>query len=274
MKRSTFHCNVIRLSVAETGDGKPFVFQHGLCGTASQPAEVFPAGIGWRCVTLECRGHGLSESGNPEEYSIARFSDDLASFINSLNEGPALVGGISMGAAIALRVAITHPELINGLVVARPAWVERSAPENLTPNRLVADLLSTYEPAEALSRFLASPTTAILEREAPDNLASLIKFFDGTRASENQALLSAIANDGPGLSRNSIAGLECRTLVIGHARDAIHPLEMARDIANLIPRAQFVEITPKADSPENYRKDFQGALRRFMTEIERCRGTP
>jgi len=141
MIRSTFQRGDIRLSVAKTGEGKTFVFQHGLCGTASQPAEVFPNDIGWGCVTLECRGHGLSESGDPEKFSIVKFADDLGAFIDSLNVGAVLVGGISMGAAIAMRVAVTHPELVSGLVIARPAWIDQSAPENLGPNRKVARLL-------------------------------------------------------------------------------------------------------------------------------------
>ncbi len=268
MIRSTFLRDDLRLSVAKTGEGKTFVFQHGLCGSASQPAEVFPHDIGWSCVTLECRGHGLSESGDRDKFSVAQFADDVSAYIDSLNVGPVLVGGISMGAAIAMRVAVTHPELVSGLVIVRPAWINRSAPENLSPNREVAQLLAAHKPAEALLRFQASPTAARLKRDAPDNLASLIGFFSGTRVTETQALLAAIASDGPRLSRGEIAGLECPSLVIGHARDAIHPLTMAQDIANLIPHAQFVEITPKADSREIYRAELQDALRLFMTEYE------
>jgi pimeloyl-ACP methyl ester carboxylesterase len=268
MKASTFQRGDTRLAVARTGKGKTFVFQHGLCGTASQPAEVFPNDIGWSCVTLECRGHGLSQSGNREQYSFSQFADDVSAYIESMNVGPVLVGGISMGAATAMRVAVTHPELVSGLVVARPAWIDRSAPDNLSPIREVARLLAAYEPAEALSRFKASPTAARLKRDAPDNLASLIRFFSAPRMADTQALLLAIASDGPGISRDEIARLRGRTLVIGHARDAVHPIAMAQEIADLIPNAQFVEITPKADSPENYRAEFRDALRRFMTEIE------
>jgi hypothetical protein len=53
----------IKLSVSETGEGRAMLFQHGLCSDATQPVEVFPIQSGWRCVTLECRGHGRSENG-------------------------------------------------------------------------------------------------------------------------------------------------------------------------------------------------------------------
>jgi pimeloyl-ACP methyl ester carboxylesterase len=227
--------------------------------------------MGWRCITLECRGHGQSESGDHGRFSIRQFADDLVAFIENLQDGPLLVGGISMGAAIAMRVAAIRPDLVSGLVLARPAWIDQATPENLEPNREVARLLAAHAPAKALQHFTASPTAEFLKREAPDNLSSLIGFFDTARAAETQALLAAIASDGPGLGRDDIAGLDCPTLVIGHARDVIHPLDMAVRLAGLIPKARFVRITAKADDPQHYRRDFHNALASFMKEIGECR---
>ncbi len=268
MLRGIFSIKNIKLSTASSGRGRSFLFQHGLCGSASQPLEVFPQDIGWRCLTLECRGHGMSEIGPHSKLSIRRFTDDLAAFISELNIGPVLVGGISMGAAITLRLAVKYPELVSGLVVARPAWIDQSAPENLAPNREVARYLATYEPAEALLQFERSVLAAELASDAPDNLASLLGFFKRTPAAETQVLQAAIANDGPGVNRAEIAGLDCPTLVIGTERDVTHPIAMAREIADLIPNARFVEITSKADNVEQYRAEFQNALRHFTMEID------
>ena len=65
-----------RLNLVESGDGAPFVFQHGLCGDAAQAGEVFPTDMPLRRMTLECRGHGLSEPGDASLFSIATFADD------------------------------------------------------------------------------------------------------------------------------------------------------------------------------------------------------
>ena len=43
------------------------------------------------------------------------------------------VGGISMGAAIALRIAALRPDLVSALVLARPAWLDANGPENIQP---------------------------------------------------------------------------------------------------------------------------------------------
>jgi pimeloyl-ACP methyl ester carboxylesterase len=267
MEREVVRLGSVSLSLARTGTGRPFVFQHGLCGSADQPAEVFPPGIGYQCLTLDCRGHGQSDAGDVADWSIATFADDVAAVIAGLGVGPVVVGGISMGAAIAMRLAVRAPELVDALVIARPAWIDRAAPETLSANREIARLLAAFPPQEALARFDRSSTAIRLSREAPDNLASLRGFFSRMPVSATAAMLGAIGSDGPGISRHDIARIEKPTLVIGHRRDAIHPLEMARDIAEMVAGARFVEIPPKADDADAYRAGFRQALSQFLGDL-------
>ncbi len=42
-----------------------------------------------------------------------------------------MVGGISLGAAVAVNVALRHPGRVLGLVLVRPAWIDRPLPENV-----------------------------------------------------------------------------------------------------------------------------------------------
>lgn len=268
MLRETFQIGDTRLSIAKSGQGHSFIFQHGLCGDANQTLAAFPKDLDRQLLTMECRGHGESECGDFGLLSIQQFTDDLAAFIASLNVGPVVVGGISMGAALALRLAIIHPELVRGLVLARPAWISAAAPENLAPNREVAQLLKEYEPAEAKMRFEKLKTGVQLKRAAPDNLTSLLGFFDRVPQSETQALLASIAGDGLGVSIDEIKNLKIRSLVIGTAQDVIHPLEMAHELADLIPNSRFAEITSKTSNPIQYQAEFQSALRQFFEEME------
>jgi pimeloyl-ACP methyl ester carboxylesterase len=257
----------IRFSVSETGEGLPMLFQHGLCGDALQPAEVFPTESGWRCLTLECRGHGQSEAGSPEEFSLATFAEDLVSLIEAQNLAPVVVGGISMGAALALRLAVIRPGLVRALVLARPAWTTEAAPLNMQPNALVGDLLRRYPPEEARAQFEASEVARSLEENAPDNLASLRSFFSRQPLSVTRELLCRISADGPGIGRSEIEAIQVPTLVIGMARDFIHPLAKAQELATMIPGATLVEITPKAVNRDLYRRDFTAALLAFLKEL-------
>jgi pimeloyl-ACP methyl ester carboxylesterase len=254
----------IRLALHETGNGRPMVFQHGLCGDVGQPAGVFPPDAGYRCITLECRGHGASDSGPASRLSIARFAEDIAGIITTRDLGPVVIGGISMGAAIALRLAVIRPDLIRGLVLARPAWITAAAPANMAPNALVGELLRYHPADKARTLFEATSTAAELARVAPDNLASLRGFFSRQPTATTAELLRRISADGPGVADADLARIAVPTLIIGTAQDFVHPIDHARTLARLIPEARLAEITPKGADPAAYQTDFRLALATFL----------
>lgn len=256
-----------RLNVDAAGDGPVVVFQHGLCGDAGQTREAFPSHSGYRRVTVEARGHGSSEPGDLRKLSIATFAEDLADFIEREIDAPVVVGGISMGAAISLRLAVTRPDLVKALVIARPAWITADAPANMAPNAEVGRLLTTLEPEAARATFLAGQTGQRLAAEAPDNLTSLAGFFSREPIKVTAALLCAISNDGPEVTQAEVSSLSVPTLVIGHQQDVIHPLTHACTIAALIPGAHLVEITPKVADRSQYVSDFHAAMRNFLKDL-------
>ena len=68
----------------------------------------------------------------------------------------AVVGGISLGAVIALRLAVHYPERVSELIIARPAWISEAAPENLKIYLDVAELLAQYGSEQGLERLQAT----------------------------------------------------------------------------------------------------------------------
>lgn len=256
------------LALADRGHGPPVLFQHGLCGDARQPADVFPLDA-FRCLTVECRGHGGSPPGDPAQFGLATFADDAAGVLDGLGLGPIPVGGISMGAAIAMRLAVIRPDLVSALILARPAWGTDPAPSNMQPNALVGRLLAEHPPEAARAMFEASDTAAELAAAAPDNLASLRGFFTRDPVAITAELLTRLSADGVGVTPAQLAALRLPTLVIGHARDAVHPLALAEQLAGLIPGARVETIPAKADDPAGYRAGFRQTLLAFLTEQRR-----
>jgi pimeloyl-ACP methyl ester carboxylesterase len=241
--------------------------QHGLCGSAQQTAEAFPEDDTLRLLTLECRGHGTSPSSSPRDLSIECFADDVIALIESQKVAPVILGGISMGAAIAVRIAVRRPELVRALILARPAWVTAAAPANMQPNAEVGELLTSAMPDRARAIFEQSATAQRLATEAPDNLASLLGFFAREPQVVTAELLKRISADGPGVTEAEVRTLDVPALVIGHEADAIHPMAHARDLAKLLARSELVEITPKSVSRGAYVKDMHAAMATFIAKI-------
>jgi len=243
------------------GDGLPVVFQHGLCGDIGQVAEAFPDKPYFRLIGLECRGHGASQAG--QDVSIAMFADDVIALIEEIG-APVVLGGISMGAAISSRIAVKRPDLLRGLVLARPAWVAQAAPDNMQPNAEVGALLAKLPPDEARAAFEAGETHAMLAREAPDNLKSLMGFFEREPVDVTAQLLTRISADGPGISEDELGALDVPTMVLATERDFIHPMAHAERLARLIDGARLIEITPKGVDKSAYISRFHAALSAFL----------
>jgi pimeloyl-ACP methyl ester carboxylesterase len=254
-------------SLAEHGggsDGPPLVFQHGLCGDAGQVAEAMAGIAPQRWQALECRGHGASDLG--DDLSIASFAGDVTALVERIGE-PVVLGGISMGAAIASRIAVTRPDLVRALILVRPAWVTAAAPVNMAPNAETGSVLAQMPPVAAKSAFAASATAHHLAQVAPDNLASLMGFFARKPQAQTARLLRVISADGPGITEADLRRLSIPTLICGTPEDAVHPLAHAHALAALIPRARLLELPAKGRDKPAHLAALAAAIRQFLKEI-------
>ena len=254
----------LRLAVHGGGKaGPPLVFQHGLCGDARQVAEAMAGLDGQQWLGLECPGHGASPMAAP---SIASFADAVAALAETL-KAPVVLGGISMGAAIASRLAVLRPDLVRALVLVRPAWVTGAAPANMAPNAEVGALLARHSAEEARALFLRSPTAQRLAVDAPDNLASLMGFFDRKPTADTARLLTNISADGPGISPADLRALRLPVLICGTTEDFVHPMTHVQALAGLIPDAQVVTLPPKGRDKPAHLATFARAATQFLKEI-------
>jgi pimeloyl-ACP methyl ester carboxylesterase len=249
-----------KLSGVDTGEGRAVIFQHGLGGDEAQVSAHFPE-TGFRRLTLDCRAQGRSEASDPSQFSIQTFADDVLAFADSRSVQRFSVGGISMGAAIALNIAVNHPNRVTALILARPAWAWEKGPENMQPLAEVA----AYLVGGGKEAFEKSDLGQRLAIEAPDNLASMLGFFDRPDLATTARLLSAIAADGPGVSREQAAAIKVPTLVIGNGLDLVHPMPLAQMLARQIPGAQYVEIAPKSLDKAVHAQEFKEAVRKFLS---------
>lgn len=266
-----FERDGMRFHYRDEGRGRPFVFQHGLGGDISQPFSFFdPVGpdAPFRLISMDCRAHGETRPLGPEDrISIARFADDVVALMDWLGVARAVLGGISMGAAVALNLVLRYPNRVSALILSRPAWLDAPTPPNLEPLMEAGRLIRQHGAAEGLRRFKASPRFEAILRESPDVAASLLGQFEHPRAEECVARLERIPRDAPCKDRSAWRSIQAPTLVMANRQDPVHPISYGEELARLIPGAIFHEITPKSVSTERHADDVRRSVTEFLQRL-------
>lgn len=251
----------------DTGQGIPFVFQHGLGGDANQTFGLFAPPPGYRLITLECRAHGQTRPlGDPDAISLAVFVDDLCALLDHLVLPQVIVGGISMGAAVALMLTLRFPERVRGLVLSRPAWLDQPMPPNAAVFPAIARLIRQHGAARGLERFTQSADYLAIAGSAPDAAQSLCGQFTHPRAEETVVKLERIPRDTPSHDRREWTTITVPSLVLANRQDPIHPFAYGEVIASLIPQAQFRELTSKSADPVRHAHETQAFIQSFLLQ--------
>jgi pimeloyl-ACP methyl ester carboxylesterase len=109
------------LAVDDGGrDGVPVVFVHSLAGNSAHWSEQLQHLRPRRAVALDLRGHGQSESPKNGDYSISGMGRDIEAVVDSLRLKRFVLVGHSLGGAVALVYAGSHPGRIAGLLLVDP----------------------------------------------------------------------------------------------------------------------------------------------------------
>jgi pimeloyl-ACP methyl ester carboxylesterase len=260
-----FEHDGIRFHFRESGRGIPFLFQHGLGADVNQTFELFEPPAGFRLLTMECRGHGETRPLGPEEkISIEQFTEDVRAFLDDQQIARAVIGGISMGAAIALRFALEYPRRTLGLVLSRAAWLDEQRTDNLRVFATLAEFIRKYGAVEGARRYEETAAYREVLKVSPDGAASLLSQFAHPRAEETVAKLERIPAYAPKHTRETWRSIRVPTLVLANQQDPVHPFEFGAALAETIPGAQLVELTPKSVSLGRHNADVQRALSEFL----------
>jgi pimeloyl-ACP methyl ester carboxylesterase len=254
------HLSYISRRAPGNGARNSIVFQHGIGGDVLQPSRfLMPERLGIPAGALnifhaDFRGHGQSELGPVGNLSVATLGCDLAVFLDHLQLDDAIVGGISMGAAAALRLAVQHPARCRALILSRPAWAagQMNARARLAL-ALVADLLAADDWRSSAFRALEqSGTLQSLEAVCPDAAKSLrgqVKCVLSSPEIRDSAIARlrhlpssrGLEDDGA-----SLAVVRCPTLILATEGDPTHPFECARFLAEHLPNCRLERIGLKS----------------------------
>ena len=249
-------------------------------GSAANPALVFVNSLGtdlriWDDVIpyfagrflmmrYDKRGHGLSDSpAGP--YSIAGHTDDLALLLDHLGLGTAIVVGISVGGMISIDFAARYPERVEclilndtGAVLGAPAyWEERiAALEAHGLSGLSETILARwFAPSFAEQRPASYQGYCNMLTRSP-----LRGYIDTCKAIRDADL------------QHEARRINVPTLVMCGARDQATAPESVRELANMIPGAEFQTIPdaghlPCIEQPERMAREIGRFLARVQSEM-------
>jgi pimeloyl-ACP methyl ester carboxylesterase len=245
------------------GEGSCLLVLHGPGGDRAQ-ASALVGFTNWRLLSIDLRAHGDTEPvGRPDAFSFSVFAADVVALLDRLNIADVVVVGVSMGAGVAIRLAVDHPHRVRGVACMRPAWMDSPLPTNLAPFIQIADLLRRVGPEAGLAAFRLSATYRRIEAVSAAAAASLSSQFLQRQAVERAIRLEKMPASVPFEDRQSLSLVRVPSLVVGCKRDPLHPLAIAREWATRL-GVRPVMVTPKADDPTAHVAEVQAAVSAFL----------
>ncbi len=224
----------------EFGYGDPVVFLSGLGGDNRAFAVALRSfGKQYRALALDNRDVGRSERSRGV-YTTAEMADDVAGWFEVLDLPPAHVIGHSLGGLVAQEFVLRHPTKVRSLVLVSThagstPWKQAVIESWVLTKRLT----SPADFTRATLPWLVAP--AFYQNE--QIIEGLIRFAERNEwpqepeafARQAQAALMHRTHD-------RLGEILKPTLVVSGELDVVNPLDVARELAGLIPGAEFLVI--------------------------------
>jgi len=245
------------------GDGKPLVLVHSLLTDSTAYDLAGPAlATDHQVIRVSLPGFGSSPPLDLASPTIFDLAEAVANALDEAKVGSdAAVLGNGLGAFVVVALAIRHGDRFDELIVANggAAFSPQRQGAFTTMSDLVDESGMEAVVDIAVKRiftgdYLASHPDAINERREV-----LVKTDPGAFAAACRALRDMDL-------RRQAADITNRTLVIAGGADETTPPEMARDLAALIPRAEFVVLDgcghcPPLEQPNEFVKTITNFLK-------------
>ncbi|MEL4319808.1 alpha/beta hydrolase [Leifsonia sp. YIM 134122] len=234
---------------------------HGLGSDRKYMLDVFGPVLatlapGERVIAPDARAHGASPLiGTPADFALDRLAAEVEASVAaqtavSVDSGDAestrtaesavgagiTVVGVSMGAALALRMALAGRIRIDRALFVRPSFTDRSMPENLRAFPVIGQLLHDVGPVEGQVLFRETPAYRSAVDASPLGGAGLLAQFRYPLAVERAVRLVEVPRNRAFDSETELASLGARmpTAVIGAPRDPVHPFPAAEQWAGAL----------------------------------------
>lgn len=227
-----------RLFAVERGRGEPIVFLHG--GLADHQASWFRMGAlaaSHRLITPDVRGAGRSRHAGELCWDL--LADDVVALLRHLGLERAIVGGVSAGSGVALRVALRHPGYVRALLLVSPVFAGAANASLMQASRSAMarmDAAGQRAPTEGIEAIL--PLFEPLPPPIREVALAMARRFDPASVAATTRFLASGAL--PFEHLDELAALSMPAVVVP-GTDPEHPAEVAELYARTLPRAVLAE---------------------------------
>ncbi len=258
-----------RLAFVRRGAGLPFVFLHGLGADSRQSLSAMGSVEDIDLICPDMPGHGASDVG---DFGFAPFVTILEAFLDQLGIERAVFGGISMGSALATRMALIAPHRVAGLVMVRPAWINHAALPHLSLVARVGRWLSDSSPTTAAARLEIDRDFAEIGKTNQPAADSVRGLLTRPQASETADVLHIMVHDKPFAHMADLETIACPSLVLANPDDPLHPVAVAQHIYGRLPKAQYRLLPSRYLAPADHFAALTSAIETFLhtEEITAC----
>jgi pimeloyl-ACP methyl ester carboxylesterase len=227
-----------RIVYEDHGEGeRALVLIHGLLMNRRMYDRLAPdmAARGHRVITVDLLGHG--ESDKPDDmriYSMGSLANQAAALVDHLGLQAPVVGGTSLGANVALELAVHHPKSAGALFIEMPVLEDALLGAALIFTPILVTLRFGGPVLSAASQALQwVPRTHYLLDIALDWLRR--------DPNSSRAVLEGVLFGGAAPPREERQGIKHPALVIGHPNDPLHPFSDADMLVEELPGARLVD---------------------------------
>jgi pimeloyl-ACP methyl ester carboxylesterase len=241
-----------RLHYLEAGSGPPLVLVHGLASSATQDwgRLVAPLGRRFHVYAPDLPGFGESEQPAGADYSIPMQVEALRAFMVAVGVARARVAGLSMGGWIVCRLAGSHPEMVERLVVVDAAGMRPDGP------RIPAEVFLPHD-EEGVLRLLAA-----VRNNAPVPPSFVARDILARWLREEWVVRRALESMSAGRDwlNGTLGRADMPVLVVWGKQDRLIPVAYANPLAAEFPRAELRILdgcghVPIADCPEAFDRE-------------------
>ena len=250
-----------KLHYLEAGRGAPVILLHGTGGEGARwTPQLQGLSSDFRVIALDQIGFGQSDKPMTN-YHSGVFAGFLAGFMKAIGVQKASLIGQSMGAAVALSLAVEKPEMVERLVLVNGGGF-RSGPRTTPPDwhaRQIANAGTLAESREYMEK-LYYDHSFVTDKLVEQNLMQRLR-----SAYTIESMQNAADRGLGGVSEDEVRAIKAPTLLVWGANDKLSPPANADKLNAVIKGSRKVLIDKAGHYPFLEHPDkFNQVVREFL----------